>query len=150
MTDLTLIPCSQDFENSIPSAVTVQFEIFNEFEQKVSASITIECFKNFFLFQVDSPNDPENSVFSYEFLGTIGAHTRITPNPEDGGVIGVAGVTRADARGNLTRVALNIHMEGDQISGPRRPRHRQNLAPRHLLGSVGKGDGCGCWVLPDG
>jgi hypothetical protein len=31
-------------------------------------------------------------------------------------VIGVAGVTRADAQGNLTRTALNLHMEGDRFS----------------------------------
>jgi hypothetical protein len=36
---------------------------------------------------------------------------------EDGAVIGVAGVTRADAQGNLTRTLLNIHMEGDRFSG---------------------------------
>jgi len=117
LTDLTLIPCTQDFENSIPATVTVQFDIYNEFEEHLSASTTVTCWKNFFLFEVDSRNDPNNSVFSAAVLGTEVAHTRITPNPEDGAVIGVAGVTRADALGNLARVALNIHMEGDRFSG---------------------------------
>jgi hypothetical protein len=94
----------------------VQFEIFNEFEQRLSASTTVDCWKNFYLFQVDSPNDPERSVFSYQTLGTVAAHTRITPNPDGGAVLGVAGVTRADAGGELTRAALNIHMEGDRFS----------------------------------
>lgn len=116
VTDLTLIPCTQDFENGVPSTVTVQFEIFNEFEQQLSASTTVTCWENFFLFEVDSPNDPENSVFSFGVLGTTVAHTRIIPNPDDGAVLGVAGVTRADAQGNLARVALNIHMEGDRFS----------------------------------
>ena len=70
----------------------------------------------FFLFQVDSPNDPENSVFSFPVLGTTVAHTRIIPNFDLGGVLGVAGVTRANAQGDLTRSALNIHMEGDRFS----------------------------------
>lgn len=117
VTDLSLVPCTQDFENNVPSSVTVQFEIFNEFEEKFSASTTIDCWENFFLFEVDSPNDPARSVFSFPVLGTVAAETRITPVPEDGAVIGVAGVTRADANGNLTRVALNIHMEGDRFSG---------------------------------
>ena len=117
LTDLTLMPCTQDFENSVPAEVTVQFDIFNEFEEHLSASTTVVCWQNFFLFEVDSPNDPENSVFSAAVLGTEVAHTRITPNPEDGAVIGVAGVTRADAVGNLARVALNIHMEGDRFTG---------------------------------
>jgi hypothetical protein len=116
VTDLTLIPCTQDFENSVPATVVVQFEIFNEFEQKLSASTPITCWKNFFLFEVDSPNDPEKSVFSFATLGTTVAHTRIVPNPDNGAVLGVAGVTRADAQGNLARTALNIHMEGDRFS----------------------------------
>jgi len=116
VTDLTLIPCSQDFENAVPSSVTVQFEIFNEFEQRLSASTTVDCWKNFYLFQVDSPNDPERSVFSFQTLGTVAAHTRITPNPDGGAVLGVAGTTRADATGQLTRAAVNIHMEGDRFS----------------------------------
>jgi hypothetical protein len=28
----------------------------------------------------------------------------------------VAGVTRADAQGNLARTALNLHMEGDRFT----------------------------------
>jgi hypothetical protein len=116
VTDLTLIPCTQDFENSVQTSVVVQFEIYNEFEQKLSASTTVDCWKNFFLFEVDSPNDPERSQFSFAVLGTAVAHTRITPNPDNGAVLGVAGVTRADAQGNLTRAALNIHMEGDRFS----------------------------------
>ena len=56
-------------------------------------------------------------MFSFASLGTTVAYTRITPSPEDGAVIGVAGVTRADAQGNQTRTLLNIHMEGDRFSG---------------------------------
>lgn len=48
-TELTLVPCSQDFENQIPSTVTVQFAIFNEFEQEFSASTSVECWENFSL-----------------------------------------------------------------------------------------------------
>jgi len=116
LTDLTLIPCSEDFENAIPASVTVQFVIYNEFEEQFSASITVDCWKNFYLFEVDSPNDPMRSVFSFNVLGTVAAHTRIIPNPGDGAVLGVAGVTRADSQGNLTRAALNIHMEGDRFT----------------------------------
>lgn len=119
VTDLTLIPCNQDFENGIPSEVTVQFDITNEFEQHLSTSTTVVCWANLFLFEIGrSPTqDPFLSPFSIGALGTTVAYTRITPIPEDGAVIGVAGVTRADAQGNLTRAALNIHMEGDRFSG---------------------------------
>jgi hypothetical protein len=116
VTDLTLIPCSEDFENQIAGRVTAQFLIVNEFEQKFSASTTVTCWANFFLYQVDSPNNPDRSVFSYETLGTTVAQTRITPVAADGGLLGVAGVTRADNASNLGRVALNLFIEGDRFS----------------------------------
>ena len=115
VTDLTLIPCNEDFEDSTPSSATVQFQIFNEFEQMFSRSITVTCWTDIFLFQIDSPKDPFMSVFSFPVLGTTVGHTRIVP--VDGGVLGVAGVTRADAQGNTARVALNLHMEGDRFTG---------------------------------
>ncbi|MBX3026265.1 hypothetical protein KF840_15250 [bacterium] len=116
LTDLTLIPCTQDFENNVPERVTVQFAIYNEFEERFSASTSVTCWANFYLYQVDSPNDPARSVFSFATLGTVAAHTRITPVADGGAVLGVAGVTRADSSGNLARAAYNIHMEGDRFS----------------------------------
>jgi hypothetical protein len=116
VTDLTLIPCTQNFEEQTPASVTVQFVIWNEFEERFSASTTVTCWKNFYLYEVDSPHHPERSVFSFSTLGTVAAHTRITPNPDEGAVLGVVGVTRADYQGNLAREAFNIHMEGDRFS----------------------------------
>jgi hypothetical protein len=116
LTDLTLIPCSQDFENQIPGRVTFQFLITNEYEQQFSASTTIVCWKNFFLHEVDSPNDPDRSVFAFGSLGTRYAQTRISPVGTDGGIVGVAGVLRADQDSFTARVALNLHIEGDRFS----------------------------------
>jgi len=123
VTDLTLIPCNQDFENGVPSSVTVQFVITNEFEQSLSASTTITCWADFFLFTVNSPFNPNMSPFSFAVQGTTVLFTRITPVAPSGpngdfagGVLGVVGVTRADAQGNLARVALNVHGEGDRFT----------------------------------
>jgi hypothetical protein len=114
ITDLTLVPCSQDFENAEPSSVKVQFEIYNEFEQVLSASTHVDCWRNFHLFEVTSPNHPERSQFSRGIVGTRYAQTKILPIPGEGAVIGVAGVTRADSDSNLTRTLLNLHMVGDR------------------------------------
>jgi len=116
LTTLTLMPCAEDFENQLWNEVTVQFEITNEFEQKLSASTTVGCWKSFFLHEVDSLNNPERSVFSYATLGSTVAQTRISPVTGEGGVLGVASVLRTDADGNEARVALNIHTEGDRYS----------------------------------
>jgi hypothetical protein len=117
LTDLTLIPCQQNFEEQIPGKVTVQFVVYNEFEQSFSGSTTIVCWKNFFLYQIHSPNNPKNSPFHFANLGTTVAQTRITPAEGQGAVIGVAGELRADNRSRLARTAYNLHTEGDRLSG---------------------------------
>lgn len=113
-TELTLVPCSEDFENVIPSSVTVQFAIVNEVEQVFSASTTVNCWEEFRLTDVDAPTGRctgngttvcitdtqcieqdlgfcnKNSVFAVGVLGTGSAFTRITPVGLDGGVLGVA------------------------------------------------------------
>jgi hypothetical protein len=110
-TYLTLVPCTEDFENQIPASVTVQFQIVNELEQVFSASTTVTCWKNFRLADVDAPTGKcsgdssttctsddqcidadegfctKNSVFSVGNLGTGTAFTRVTPVDLDGGVI---------------------------------------------------------------
>lgn len=116
VTDLTLIPCQQDFEEQIPGKVKIQFLIYNEFENVFSASTTVECWANFHLFQLTSPNNPTLSPFHFANLGTTVATSYITPTEDQGGVIGVVGVTRADATSRLTRAAFNIHTQGDRLS----------------------------------
>lgn len=112
-TYLTLVPCSQDFENQVPAEVTVQFAIVNELEQIFSASTTVTCWETFRLSDVDAPTGRctadnsvctsdnqciqadlgfcnKNSVFAVGTLGSGSAFTRISPVDLDGGVIGVA------------------------------------------------------------
>lgn len=112
-TYLTLVPCSQDFENQQFSSVTVQFAIVNELEEIFSASTTVQCWATFRLADIDAPtgrctvtgatctNDEQcidddagfcskNSVFSLGRIGTSTAFTRITPVDLDGGVLTVA------------------------------------------------------------
>ena len=118
ITDLTLIPCSEDFEEQQPGTATLQFLVYNEFEQVFSRSTTITCWKNFFLYELDSPQDPDRSVFSYATLGTTAAQTRITPvgGTKAYGVIGVQGEVRADRDQNVARTLNNLHYEGDRFT----------------------------------
>jgi len=120
LTELTLIPCSQNFEEPFTSveenAVTVQFLTYNEFEQVTSFSTTVECWKNFFMFQLDSPFNPTTSQFSFPVQGTLGLQTVLTPNADEGGLLGVAGILRADADSVVARTLMNIHMVGDRWS----------------------------------
>lgn len=119
-TELTLVPCSQDFETQTPSASTIQFVVYNEFEQRFSASTTVDCFLNIQVSSIDSTTTPENSVFSYEVLGTDVASTVITPVPGHGGLIGVAEKVIAFSPDRAARAAYNLHTVGSLVpsSGP--------------------------------
>jgi len=115
LNDLTLIPCTEDFENQTPASATFQYLVYNEFEQSFSGSTTVDCWFNSFLFQLDSPNNPFRSKFALPTLGSLAGSIKISP--VTGGILGVAGVTRANSAGALTRTAVNLHMEGDRFSG---------------------------------
>jgi len=138
-TELTLIPCSEDFENQVPTTSTVQFVIYNEFENRFSASTTVTCYLSTELTRIDSPLNPNRSVFSAAVLGSDAATTVITPVAGNGAVIGVAERTvsvtvaaidgGADAGGGgaalattrSARSAYNIHTDGSLIPAPDQP-----------------------------
>lgn len=114
-TELTLVPCSQDFETQTPGEVTVQFLVFNEFEERFSASVTVDCYFNEEITSIDSLTDPSRSVFSYQVLGTTVASAIITPVVQlDGTSGGVIGVTERilSRNGWFARSLNNIHGEG--------------------------------------
>lgn len=77
-TDLTLVPCTQDFRTQNPelSRTTVQFLIFNEFEQRFSTSRPVECFKEVRLSNVDTAQN-DRSIFSAGVEGSLTGQTRI-------------------------------------------------------------------------
>ncbi|HEX9832776.1 MAG TPA: hypothetical protein VGA66_06745, partial [Mycobacterium sp.] len=93
-TDLTLIPCTQDFENQRPelSRTPAQFLVFNEFEQRFSTSITVDCFKEIQLSAIDTAGDNFRSIFSAGVSGTLTGQTRIR-GVENSETIGIAGNT---------------------------------------------------------
>ncbi|MBI3782836.1 MAG: hypothetical protein HY270_05475 [Deltaproteobacteria bacterium] len=130
-TELTLVPCSEDFENQLPTSVTVQFLVHNEFEEVFSASTTVTCFLSVRLFDIDSPSLPTQSIFSQNVLGTDVAMTEITPviqqNGTSGAVIGVARRSITSTAG-VASVAHSLVTTGDFIppAGP----DSITLAPR--------------------
>lgn len=119
-TELTLVPCSQDFENAQGGVSTIQFVVYNEFEQRFSASTTVDCFLNVEVANIDTTTTPANSVFSRNVLGTDVASAVITPVPGHGGLIGVAEQVTVLAPDVAARSAYNLHTRGSLIpsSGP--------------------------------
>jgi hypothetical protein len=78
-TDLTLVPCSEDVGVGAPST-TAQFVVYNEFEQRFSASLPVTCFREIQLSDIDTlPGNEASSIFSFAVQGTVTGQTLIRP-----------------------------------------------------------------------
>jgi hypothetical protein len=133
-TDLTLIPCTQDFQTQNPelSTTVAQFLVFNEFEQRFSTSRTVECFKEIRISNLDTHQN-ERSIFSAGVAGTLTGQTRIrgvAEGADDHGntLLGIAEEFRCnvqqrpageeylcgfvDPTGLMTSTAANLHFQG--------------------------------------
>jgi hypothetical protein len=121
-TELTLVPCSQDFLSQAINPVTAQFLVFNEFEQRFSTSRQVRCLLDSQMSLIDT-SQPNRSIFSATVVGTIAGQTRITG--VNGGLLGSAlfnsGFGEAGVRYGLQpegAAAYNIHQErGDRPAG---------------------------------
>src|SRR4029077_14705668 len=75
-TDLTLVPCSENFSTQDLTTTTVQFLVFNEFEQRLSTSRAVTCFQEFKISDIDKAST-DRSIFSAAVQGTLTGQTRI-------------------------------------------------------------------------
>jgi hypothetical protein len=76
---LTFVPCSMDLEHSVPGSATLQFEVLNEFEQRLTTSIAVTCFEDIDLSDIDSKTQRSGSIFNFAHQGTLVGQTRIRP-----------------------------------------------------------------------
>ncbi len=111
-TDLTLVPCSEDFATQVPITTTVQFLVFNEFEQRLSTSRPVTCFQEFHISDIDKASQ-DRSIFSAAVQGTLTGQTRIRGVADqhvDHGhaLLGIA----EDFRDGGGSAAVNLHFQG--------------------------------------
>lgn len=79
-TKLTLVPCSEDFNFQAPTKTTVQYLVFNEFEQRFSTSRSTTCFTEIALSDIDTrlgPDGDSSSIFNVAVEGTLTGQTLI-------------------------------------------------------------------------
>jgi len=115
-TNLSVVPCTEDFESQAPKSVLLQFSITNEFEQTFSASTTITCWASLQL-------DAINPIFDVDAIGgqlllTKMRTTTTSGSPFRGGVVAVLEETHemcpdpsqcSNASTLVTRAASNAH-----------------------------------------
>jgi len=77
-TNLVLVPCSEDLLRQIPGQATVQYLVYNEFEQRFSTSNTVKCFEDIQLCQIGG-GQCKRSIFNVAVAGTLTGQTRLQP-----------------------------------------------------------------------
>jgi len=85
--ELSLVPCTQDFLIQRIPQVTAQFLVYNEFEQRFSTSRPINCLLNAPISNIDTIQS-DRSIWNAGVSGTVAGQTRITG--VGGGLIGAA------------------------------------------------------------
>ncbi len=114
LTNLVLVPCTEDFLRQIPGAAVIQFLVYNEFEQRFSTSRTATCKADWRLSEIDT-SDPTRSIFSAGVGGSLVGQTRM--NPIGSGFIGVANEWVTPDGGDSavgSRSSFNINLQGDR------------------------------------
>ncbi len=125
---LTLVPCNQDFGNSqsnLTARTTIQFLVYNEYEQRFSTSIRIACFEDRQLSDIDTrlgDADDYASIFNVSVQGTVSGQTRIravSVGDEGRGVLGqITEFHQCSTSPNgLCTTASNLKMQGSRQFG---------------------------------
>ncbi len=77
---LTVVPCSANLLVDVPGSATLQFLIYNEFEQRFSSSTRIDCYDERRLADIDTrpgPDGDSRSIFSVGTQGTLTGMSRV-------------------------------------------------------------------------
>jgi len=107
-TNLTLVPCSEDFNFQAPITTVVQFLVYNEFEQRFSTSRSVTCFS-------ELPLDSIHPViFDVATQGTLTGQTLIRGVADSSttyghGLLGIA----EEFEGDYT-ASINLHKRGQR------------------------------------
>jgi len=107
-TNLTVVPCTENFETQSPTKVTLQFLVTNEYEQTLSTSTTLTCWASWDLGSDDS--DSFLRTFSLGVIGGFQLQSRIrTANASKSGVIPVITETAGGLIPDQAEAARNAH-----------------------------------------
>jgi hypothetical protein len=109
-TELTLVPCSENLLTGDIDPVTAQFLVYNEFEQRFSASRQVECLLDTEISEIDTTQSAR-SIFNAAVAGTVAGQTRITG--VNGGLIGAAIMEFQDEDSGA---AYNLNQQADRDS----------------------------------
>ncbi len=106
-TELTIVPCTEDFEQQRPTTVRININSYNEFESVFSSSTQVDCWGNFTLESI-------RPVFDVGPIGTRFVQTILRPAPGDSGFVGVMEEFHTQEGAGTARDAMNLHVIGER------------------------------------
>lgn len=107
VTNLTFVPCNMSFRDGITGSVTLQFQMWDEFEVMLSGATT--AFSCWTSFNIGDISTMRSSLLPGGAVATQFENVRITSSAP---VVGIAERFSADAAGNVAGAATNLHVEG--------------------------------------
>ena len=113
-TELTIVPCTQNFETQIPTSVTLQFQTWNEFESQFSVSTTVTCWGNFNFGDLGSPALTIDGTQVRDPQGTMYMQSRIRSAAGTPFGVLMVGEELHTAGGRSSWAAMNLHIEGER------------------------------------
>lgn len=102
---LTLLPCRFDIENGIATNGIATYNIYNQFEQPLSGSLSYSCVGNFDLSTI--PQATATSAGGQ--LSTDFGYMALRANPP---VVGLLTTVHTDSNGNVATASRNLHGMG--------------------------------------
>lgn len=116
-TDITVVPCAEDFETQVPESVTIQFDVTDEFETSFSASTTVTCWAELDLGDISNvfSDTRHGGPIQRTFVQTRMRPSRGTNSgflvvADERHYTGEPGSTDTDA----SSAAVNLHVEGER------------------------------------
>ncbi|MGD9763390.1 MAG: hypothetical protein AB7V27_06740 [Candidatus Binatia bacterium] len=108
----TIVPCTQNFETQVPETVTIFIETWNEFEQAFSSFVTVTCWGEFEL------DDINPVTFDYGALGSTFAQSRLRRTSQTPSSFVMVGTEIHEDEGRRAATAdVNYHVEGVNAGG---------------------------------
>ena len=109
--ELTLVPCTENFlEQHVPQVIA-QFLVYNEYEQRFSTSRLVNCLLDSPISNIDT-SQSNRSIFSAAVAGTVAGQTRITG--VNGGLIGAATLSFSSASSPTAGAGYNLNQFADR------------------------------------
>jgi len=117
--NLTMVPCTQNFETQAPQEVTVQFLAMNEFEQQLSASTSFQCWASFSLDGEEASTSNLyggiSTAFERDTIGTDLVKTTVRAVGNQGIMLVLE--EQYNTPGGAATSAQNVHSSFEDVSG---------------------------------